>query len=79
MLMNMVKSRKVKDDKSTYKEKITFAVTPYQLVGKIQDIEEDLWELNKKCKRYSLDGLFDRMCFLMNRFRIICGESFFLM
>ena len=33
MIMKMVQSSKVKDAKSAYKEKITSAITPYQLVG----------------------------------------------
>ena len=33
MLMKMVQPKKVKYSKSTYKEKITSNITPYQLVG----------------------------------------------
>ena len=40
MLMKMVQSRKVKDAKSTYKEKVTSVINPYQLVGDIQRIKE---------------------------------------
>ena len=61
MLMNMVQSRKVKYSKSTYKENITSAITPYHLVGDIQWIEESLWERKNTCKKYSLDGICDRM------------------
>ena len=42
MLMKMFQSSKVKDVKSTYKENITSAITHYQLVGYIQQIEEAL-------------------------------------
>ena len=35
ILMKMVQSRKVKGDKSTYKENITYTITPYQLAGEI--------------------------------------------
>ena len=43
MLANMVQSREVKYSKSTYKENITSGITPYQLAGEIQRIEEALW------------------------------------
>ena len=79
MLMKMIQSRKLKDAKSTCKENITSAVNPYQLVGEIQRTEEALWERNKKCKRYSLAGLCDMMCFLMTKYGIPCGKSFFRM
>ena len=77
MLTKTVKSSKVKYAKSTYKEKTTSAITPYHLVGQIQRIKEALWEHNKRCKNYSLDGLRDRMCFLMTKYGILCGKSFF--
>ena len=48
MLMKMVQSRKLKYAKSTYKEKTTSAITPYQLVGEIQWTEEDSGKRNKK-------------------------------
>ena len=38
MFMKMIQSRKVKDSRSAYKEKIPSAITPYQLVGGIQRI-----------------------------------------
>ena len=69
MLMKMVQSRRVKYANSTYKENITSAITPYQLVGDIQGIKEALWYLNNKCKKYSLARLRDRMCFLITK----CG------
>ena len=50
MLMNMVKSRKVKYSKSTYKEKITSAINPYHLVGDIQGIEEDFGNSTRNAK-----------------------------
>ena len=78
MTMRMVQSRKAKYAKSTYKENITSAITPYQLVGHIQLIEEDLWESNKKCKEYSLAGLRDIVCFLITKCGILCGKSIFL-
>ena len=75
--MKMVQSRKVKNVKSTYKENITSAITPYQLVGEIQGIEEALWGRNNKCNKYSLAGLHDRICFLMTKCGILHGESLF--
>ena len=72
MPTKIVHSRKVKDAKSAYKENITSDITPYQLVGGIQRIKEALWERNNKCKKYSLDGLGNRMCFLMNKRGILC-------
>ena len=77
MIIKMVHSRKVKDAKSTYKENITSVITPYQLVGDIQGIREYFLDLNKACKKYSLAGLHDRMCFLMNKCGILRSESFF--
>ena len=77
MLMKMFQSMKVKDAKTTHKEKITSAITRYQLVGEIQWIEEALYECNKKCKYYSLAGLRDSMCFLMTKCGILRGESLF--
>ena len=75
--MNMVHSRKVKDVKSTYKENIISVITPYQLVGEIQQIEKTLWERKKKRKKYSPDGTCDRMCLSMTKLGIICGKSLF--
>ena len=75
MIMNMVQSRKVKYAKSTYKEKIISAITPYWFIGYIQRIKEAWWERNKKFKNYSLDGLFDRMYFLMTKCGILRGKS----
>ena len=77
VLMKMVQSRKVKYSKSTYKENITFAITPYQLVGNIQGIKESLWDHKKTCKNYSLSGICDRMYFLMAKWGILRGESLF--
>ena len=77
MLMKMVQSRRVKYDKSTYKENITSDITPYQLVGDIQGIEEALWYLNNKCKKYYLARLRDMMCFLMTKCGILCSKSLF--
>ena len=76
-LTKMVQSRRVKYAKSTYRENITSVITPYQLVGDIQGIEEVLWDRNNKCKNYSLAGLRDRMCFLMTKCGIIFSKSLF--
>ena len=75
--MKMVQSMKEKDSKSTYKENITSAITPYQLAGEIQGIEEALWYHNMTCKKYPLAGIFYRMCFLMTKYGILCGKSWF--
>ena len=77
MIMKIFQSGKVKKSKSTYKEKITSAIAPYQLVGEIQGIKEALWEWNNKFKNYSLAGLCDRMSFLMTRYGILHGKSLF--
>ena len=77
MLMKMVQSRKVKYSRSTYKENAASSITPYHLVGEIQQIKEALWVIRNKCKEYSLAGLRDRMCFLMTKCGTICGKSFF--
>ena len=77
ILIKMVQSSKVKDDKSTYKENITSAITSNQLIGDIQGIEETLLDRNNTCKTFSLDGLHNRMCFLMTKFRILRGKSLF--
>ena len=67
----------LESEKYSCDENITSAITPYQLVGDIQGIKEALWYLNNKCKKYSLARLRDRMCFLMTKCGILCGESFF--
>ena len=77
MLMKMVQSRKVKDIKLTHKKNITSAINPYQLVGEIQRIKQYLWEQNKRCKKYSLSGICDMICFLTNKCGILRGESLF--
>ena len=61
MIMNMFQSRKVKYAKSTHKENIFSAITPYHLVGYIQGIEEYLWDCNNKRKKNSLACIFARM------------------
>ena len=43
MLMTIVHSRKVKYAKSIYKENFTSDITPYQLFGETQRIEEGFW------------------------------------
>ena len=67
----------LESEQYSFDENITSAITPYQLVGDIQGIKEALWYLNNKCKKYSLARLRDRMCFLMTKCGILCGESFF--
>ena len=78
MVMKMVQSSKVTYAKSTYKENITSAITPYQLVGDIQHTKESLWEHNKKRNKYSMAEICNIMWFLMTRFGMICGKSLFL-
>ena len=77
MLMNMVQSRKVKYVNITYKENITSMINPYKLVGEIQGTEEALWDRKNKCKKDSLAGIHNRICFLMTKCRILHGESLF--
>ena len=77
MLMNMVQSRKVKYVNITYKENITSMINPYKLVGEIQGAEEALWDRKNKCKKDSLAGIHNRICFLMTKCRILHGESLF--
>ena len=68
---------KVKRCQVNIQKKITSVITPYQLVGEIQRIEEALWERNKNCKNYSLAGLRNRVYFLMTKCGILSGESLF--
>ena len=68
---------KVKRCQVNIQKKITSVITPYQLVGEIQRIEEALWEHNKKSKNCLLAGLHDRMCFLMAKYGILRGKSLF--
>ena len=77
MLMKMIQSGRVKCAKSTYKEYITSTITPYHLIGKTQRIKEYFCYRNKTCKIFTLDGLRDRIFFLMNKFRILSGKSYF--
>ena len=77
MIINMVQSKKTKDDKLTFKENITSTITPYHLIGKTQRIKEYFCYRNKTCKIFTLDGLRDRIFFLMNKFRILSGKSYF--
>ena len=75
--MKMVQSIKVKCANSTYKENITSVITPSLLVGEIQRIKKALWESNNKFKNYLLAGIHYRMCFLMDKYGILCGKSLF--
>ena len=77
MLMKMIQSGRVKCAKSTYNEYITSTITPYHLIGKTQRIKEYFCYCNKTCKIFTLDGLRDRIFFLMNKFRILSGKSYF--
>jgi hypothetical protein len=77
-LMTMVKNRKVRIDRQTYKEKIDADFAPFTSLNQIASIERALWHNGSMTMKAALPGLRNRFTFLACYSGLLRSESLFL-